>query len=59
MYRHLHGTGSFSLGFFSGLLGCIPDCLRGGVPILPAVSCEHSMIFLACSVYRGITSCLS
>jgi hypothetical protein len=55
MYRHLPGTGSFALGFFSGFLGCILIVLRGGVPNSVAVVVEHSLIFSAFVLfYRGI-----
>ncbi len=55
MYRHLPGTGSFALGFFSGFLGCIVIVLRGGVPNSVAVVVEHSLIFSAFVLfYRGI-----
>jgi diguanylate cyclase (GGDEF)-like protein len=55
MYRHLPGTGSFALGFFSGFLGCILIVLRDGVPNSVAVVVEHSLIFSAFVLfYRGI-----
>lgn len=55
MYRHLPGTGSFALGFFSGFLGCILILLRSGVPNSVAVVVEHSLIFSTFVLfYRGI-----
>jgi len=55
MYRHLSGTGSFALGFFSGFLGCILIVLRGGVPNSVAVVGEHFLIFSAFLLfYRGL-----
>jgi diguanylate cyclase (GGDEF)-like protein len=55
MYRHLPGTGSFALGFFSGFLGCILIVVRGGVPNSVAVVVEHSLIFSTFVLfYRGI-----
>jgi diguanylate cyclase (GGDEF)-like protein len=55
MYRHLPGTGSFALGFFSGFLGCIVIVLRGRVPNSVGVVVEHSLIFSAFVLfYRGI-----
>src|SRR5260370_9720681 len=54
MYRHLPGTGSFALGFFSGFLGCILIVLRGDVPNSVAVVVEHFLIFSAFVLfYRG------
>jgi hypothetical protein len=37
MYRHLLGTGSFALGFFSGFLGCVLLVIRGSVPYVAAI----------------------
>jgi hypothetical protein len=55
MYRHLPGTGSFALGFFSGFLACILIVLRGGVPNSVAVVVEQSLIFSAFVLfYHGI-----
>ena len=55
MYRHLSGTGSFALGFFSGFLGCILIVLRGGLPNSVAVVGEHFLIFSAFLLfYRGL-----
>jgi diguanylate cyclase (GGDEF)-like protein len=55
MYRHLSGTGSFALGFFSGFLGCILIVLRGGLPNSVAVVGEHFLIFSVFLLfYRGL-----
>jgi hypothetical protein len=60
MYRHLPGTGSFALGFFSGFLGCILIVLRGGVPNSVAVVVEHSTDLLGiCAVLSRDTAFLS
>jgi diguanylate cyclase (GGDEF)-like protein len=55
MYRHLPGTGSFSLGFFSGFLGCVLILLRGSVPRFISIVVEHFFILSAFTLfYRGI-----
>lgn len=55
MYRHLPGTGSFALGFFSGFLGCIVIIVRASIPNFAAVVVEHFLIFTAFVLfYRGI-----
>ncbi len=55
MYRHLPGTGSFSLGFFSGFLGCALILMRGSVPRFISIVVEHFLIFSAFALfYRGI-----
>ena len=55
MYRHLPGTGSFALGFFSGFLGCVLIVLRSSVPNFVAIVVEHFLIFSAFVMfYRGI-----
>jgi diguanylate cyclase (GGDEF)-like protein len=55
MYRHLPGTESFALGFFSGFLGCILIIVRGNVPNAATVIVEHFLIFSAFVLfYRGI-----
>jgi diguanylate cyclase (GGDEF)-like protein len=55
MYRHLPGTESFALGFFSGFLGCILIIVRGSIPNAVAVVAEHFLIFSAFVLfYRGI-----
>jgi diguanylate cyclase (GGDEF)-like protein len=55
MYRHLPGTESFALGFFSGFLGCILIIVRGNVPNAATVVVEHFLIFSAFVLfYRGI-----
>jgi diguanylate cyclase (GGDEF)-like protein len=55
MNRHLHGTGSFALGFFSGFLGCVLIVVRGSVPNFASVVVGHFLIFSAFVLfYRGI-----
>ncbi len=55
MYRHLPGTGSFSLGFFSGFLGCVLILMRGSVPRFISIVVEHFLILSAFALfYRGI-----
>jgi diguanylate cyclase (GGDEF)-like protein len=55
MYRHLPGTESFALGFFSGFLGCILIIVRGNVPNAATVVVENFLIFSAFVLfYRGI-----
>ena len=55
MYRHLPGTESFALGFFSGFLGCILTIVRGSLPNVVAVVGGHFLIFSAFVLfYRGI-----
>src|ERR1700677_4257905 len=55
MYRHLPGTGSFALGFFSGFLGCTLLIIRSGVPSVAAIVIEHFLVFSAFVLfYRGI-----
>jgi diguanylate cyclase (GGDEF)-like protein len=55
MYRHLPGTGSFALGFFSGFLGCVLIVVRGAAPNFVTNVIEHFLIFSAFVLfYRGI-----
>ena len=55
MNRHLPGTGSFALGFFSGFLGCVLMVIRGRVPNFVSIVVEHFLIFSAFVLfYRGI-----
>jgi len=55
MNRHLPGTGSFSLGFFSGFLGCVLIVIRGSFPDFAVVILGHFFIFSAFVLfYRGI-----
>jgi diguanylate cyclase (GGDEF)-like protein len=55
MYRHLPGTGSFSLGFFSGFFGCVLILMRGSVPRFISIVVEHFLILSAFALfYRGI-----
>jgi diguanylate cyclase (GGDEF)-like protein len=55
MNRHLRGTGSFALAFFSGFLGCVLSVIRGSVPNFVSVVVEHFLIFSAFVLfYRGI-----
>jgi diguanylate cyclase (GGDEF)-like protein len=55
MYRHLPGTGSFALGFFSGFLGCVLIVVRGAAANFVTNVIEHFLIFSAFVLfYRGI-----
>jgi len=55
MYRHLPGTGSFALGFFSGLLGFALILVRGRVPNLVSIVVVHFLLLSAFVLfYRGI-----
>jgi len=55
MYRHLPGTGSFALGFFSGLLGFALILVRGRVPNLVSIVVVHFFLLSAFVLfYRGI-----
>lgn len=55
MYRHLPGTGSFALGFFCGLLGCVLTVLRGSVPHFISSVIETFFLFSAFALfYHGI-----
>jgi len=55
MYRHLPGTESFALGFFSGFVGCILTILRGSLPNVAGVVVGNFLIFSAFALfYRGI-----
>lgn len=55
MYRHLPGTGSFALGFFSGLLGFALILARGRVPNLVSIVVVHFLLLSAFVLfYRGI-----
>jgi diguanylate cyclase (GGDEF)-like protein len=55
MHRHLPGTGSFALGFFSGFLGCVLMTMRGSLPNVVAIVVVHFLLFSAFVLfYRGI-----
>jgi diguanylate cyclase (GGDEF)-like protein len=55
MYRHLPGTESFALGFFSGFLGCLLTIVRASLPNVVGIVVEHFLIFSAFALfYRGI-----
>ncbi|WP_353072157.1 hypothetical protein [Tunturiibacter gelidiferens] len=55
MHRHLPGTGSFALGFFSGFLGCVLLVIRGSLPNVVAVVVVNFLLFSAFVLfYRGI-----
>jgi diguanylate cyclase (GGDEF)-like protein len=55
MYRHLPGTESFALGFFSAFLGFIVILVRGSIPNFAAVVVEHFLLFSAFVLfYRGL-----
>ncbi len=55
MHRHLPGTGSFALGFFSGFLGCVLIVIRGSLPNFVSIVVTHFLLFSAFVLfYRGI-----
>jgi diguanylate cyclase (GGDEF)-like protein len=55
MHRHLPGTGSFALGFFSGFLGCVLIILRGILPNFFSIVVMNFLLFSAFALfYRGI-----
>jgi diguanylate cyclase (GGDEF)-like protein len=55
MHRHLPGTGSFALGFFSGFLGCVLIVIRGSLPNLVSIVVGNFLLFSAFVLfYRGI-----
>jgi GGDEF domain-containing protein len=55
MHRHLPGTGSFALGFFSGFLGCVLIVIRGSLPTFVSIVVVNFLLFSAFVLfYRGI-----